>query len=234
MPLRDSVHTHPTAADTGNPAIQATTIRRLRAITIVAAIAGSVIFLAAVVVHPKRDGTDIAEVGQLYGLTHGVEAVGLILQVIALCGVLALSINHVRPRDLTAIVTALLGTVWYFGLIVVDGTRNPVTARYAPTLVHTAADIDTGTAIIVLPALLLFPLGHVLLGLHLGRHGARRAGLFLGAGAVIYITGGFAIFGLGPTSPAIEVLEIIGAIPYSLGVIMTARFWARPAAGSEA
>jgi hypothetical protein len=59
------------------------------------------------------------------------------------------------------------------GLIVADGTRNPVTAKYALELVHTTADFDPGGAIITLPALLVFPVGYVLLGRLLARHGAR-------------------------------------------------------------
>jgi hypothetical protein len=203
------------------------TARRLRTIAAATGISGALIFLAAVLVHPKRDGEHIAEVGQLYGLIHGFEAIGLILQVIGLFSIFWLSINRFRPRDLTSLYAALLGTIWYFGLIVVDGTRNPVTARYAPDLVHTSADLDTATAIIVLPALLLFPLGYVLLGILNARYGARWIGFLLGTGAVIYTTGGLAIFGLGPASPVIEILEIVGAVPYALGFIMMARFWTR-------
>ncbi|GAA4255965.1 hypothetical protein [Dactylosporangium darangshiense] len=201
----------------------------LRRIAAATAIPGVLVFLAAVVVHPERDGAHIAEVGQLYGLTHGLEAVGLILQVVGLFSLAWLGADRLRPRDLTGVYAAVLGTIWYFGLIVVDGTRNPVTARYAPDLVHTSADLDTGTAIIVLPALLLFPLGHILLGLLNARHGARWAGLLLAAGAVAYTLGGLAIFGLGPTSPAIEVLEIAGAVPFAIGFILMTRHWTRPA-----
>jgi hypothetical protein len=211
------------------------TARRLRTVAAATAVPGALIFLAAVLVHPMRDGKHIAEVGQLYGLTHGFEAIGLILQVIGLSSICWLGADRFRSRDLTSLYAALLGTIWYFGLIVVDGTRNPVTARYAPDLVHTTADLDTGTAIIVLPALLLFPVGYVLLGVLHARYGARWIGLLLGAGAVVYTTGGLAIFGLGPASPAIEILEIVGAVPYALGFILMARFWTRvPLAGGSA
>jgi hypothetical protein len=225
MPIQHSLLGDPRTVDDGDVVARPSTAQRLRTITTATAISGAVAFLVAVVIHPKRDGKHIAEVGPFYGLTHGIEAVGLILQVISLCGVFVLGANRLRRRDLTSLYAALLGTIWYFGLIVVDGTRNPVTAKYAPHLVHTPADIDTGTAIIVLPALLLFPLGYILFGVLNARYGARWIGLLLGAGAVIYTTGGFAIFGLGPTSPAIEVLEIIGAVPYTLGFILMARFW---------
>ncbi|MEU7876014.1 hypothetical protein [Dactylosporangium sp. NPDC049140] len=198
---------------------------QLRSIARATAIPGALLFLLAVLAHPKRDGVHIHEVGQLYGVTHGLEAVGLLLQVLGLVGVAWLGADRLRPRDLTAIYAALLGTIWYFGLIVVDGTRNPVTAKYAPQLVHTSADLDSGTAIIVLPALLLFPLGYVLLGLLQARHGARLTGLLLGAGAVVYTVGGLAIFGLGPASPAVQVLEIVGAVPYTIGFVMMTRFW---------
>jgi hypothetical protein len=203
--------------------------QQLRSIARATAIPGALLFLLAVLVHPRRDGAHIHHVGQLYGVTHGLEAIGLLLQVLGLFGIAWLGADRLRSRDLTAVYAALLGTIWYFGLIVVDGTRNPVTARYAPQLVHTAADLDSGTAVIVLPALVLFPLGYVLLGLLHARHGARRTGLLLGAGAVVYTIGGLAIFGLGPASPAIQVLEIVGAVPYTIGFIMMTRFWTAPA-----
>jgi len=232
MSIQHSSHTYPQGADADDRFARSGTARPLRTIATATAISGAVAFLVAVVVHPKRDGAHIAEVGQLYGLTHGLEAVGLILQVISLCSVLALSVNRIRPRDLTGLYAALLGTIWYLGLIVVDATRNPVTAKYAPQLVHTSADLDTGTAIIVLPALLLFPLGYILLGVLHARYGGPWIGLLLGAGAVIYTTGGLAIFALGPASPAIEVLEIVGVVPYTIGFIMMARFWTLPPRGT--
>ncbi|WP_434319003.1 hypothetical protein [Leifsonia sp. P73] len=190
-------------------------------------ISGALLFLLAVIVHPERDGVHIAEAGPLYGLTHGIEAIGLILQIIGIAGLFLPNVGRFRPRDLVSVYGALLGTIWYFGLIVVDGTRNPVTARYAPGLVHTAADLDTGTAIIVLPALVLFPLGYVLLGVMQAHYGARWIGILIGVGAALYTTGGLAIFGLGPASPVIEILEIVGAVPYALGIILMAGFWTR-------
>ncbi|WP_426504468.1 hypothetical protein ACPPVO_43885 [Dactylosporangium sp. McL0621] len=202
----------------------------LRHVARATAIPGALLFLLAVLVHPKRDGPHIAEVGQLYGVTHGLEAVGLLLQALGLVALAWLGTDRLRPRDLTAVFAALLGTIWYFGLIVVDGTRNPVTAKYAPELVHTSGDLDSGTAIIVLPALVLFPLGYVLLGLLQARHGARSTGLLLGAGAVVYTVGGLAIFGLGPASPAIEVLEIVGVVPYTIGFVLMTRSWSAAAA----
>jgi hypothetical protein len=49
-------------------------------------------------------------------------------------------------------------------------------ARYAPGIVHTPADLDAGVALVVLPALVLFPLGHVLLGCLLLRRGKSGPG----------------------------------------------------------
>jgi hypothetical protein len=93
----------------------------------------------------------------------------------------------------------------------------------APDLVRTAADLDAGTAIIVLPALVLFPLGYILLGVLHAYYGARWIGFLIGARAVSYTTGGLAIFGLGLASPVIEILELGGAVPYTLGLILMAR-----------
>src|SRR6266496_2076647 len=76
-------------------------------------------------------------------------------------------------------------------LIAIDGSRNPAVARYAPALVHTAADLEPGVAIIILPALVLFPIGYVLLARLLMGVGAKWPGLLLGVGAVLYVLGGF-------------------------------------------
>jgi hypothetical protein len=71
----------------------------------------------------------------------------------------------------------------WFGLLVFDGSHNPVTARFTPDLVHTPADIDTGGALIVFPALLLFPLGNALLALLRPR---RTPAVLIGVGAAVY------------------------------------------------
>jgi hypothetical protein len=140
-----------------------------RAVRVLSA-TGALVFLVAVVVHPARDGAHIAQAPRWYELTHSVEAVGLLLQILALAAVGTLAADRLPGRDLRGLFAALLGTTWYFGLIVVDGTRNPVTARYAPGLVHTGPDLDLSTAVIVLPALVLLPLGHAVFGAALARN----------------------------------------------------------------
>lgn len=205
--------------------------RHLRMIVRAGTLLGGLVFLVAVVIHPLRDGKHIAAASNMYEFTHGIEAIGLILQLVALAAIYSLAMPSLRSRDLPALYTALLGAIWYFGLIVVDGTRNPVTAKYAPSLVHTSGDMDISTGIIVLPALLLFPVGYILLGVMNARYGARSLGLLIGIGATIYTMGGLAIFGLGPTSPVIEILEIIGAVLFAIGFIMMGRFWTRSQEG---
>jgi hypothetical protein len=76
---------------------------------------------------------------------------------------------------------------------------------------------------IILPALVLFPVGYVLLARLLVGVGAKWAGLLLGVGAVLYVLGGFCIFALGPHSPLIQTLEILGAVPYALGFVLLGR-----------
>lgn len=198
---------------------------RLRTVAKATAVTGGPMFLLGVVLHPARDGAGIAAAGQVYGATHGLQAISLLLLAVSLVSVYALDAPRFGRRGLSAFLTAVAGTLLWFGLIVLDGTRNPVTARYAPDIVHTPADLDVGGAIIVLPALLVFPLGYALLALLLTRRGARWPGLLTGIGAVVYWTGGLAIFALGPYSPVIQALEVAGAVPYALGFVLLGRIW---------
>ena len=200
------------------------TERRLRTVA-QAALLGGPLFLLGTVLHPERYGEGIAAAGYIYGITHDVQAFGLLLQVISLVSVYVLGAWRFGRGGVPAFFAALIGTLLWFGLIVIDGARNPVLARYAPETVHTPADLDPGVAMIVLPALLVFPVGYVLLPLLLARQGAKWTGLLLGIGAVVYTIGGLAIFALGPHSPAIQVLETTGALPYALGFVLLGWMW---------
>lgn len=199
--------------------------RRLHIVATTAAVIGASLFLLGVILHPGRDGASIAAVGDWYGVTHGVEAMGLVLVAIGLIGFYALAADRLGTTGLVAFLTAVAGTVLWFGLIAVDGTRNPVTARYAPAIVHTTADLDPGAAIVSVPALLLFPIGYALLALVLARRGMRWPGLLIGAGAVVYWSAAIPLAVLGPLSSAPQILEIAGALPYTLGFILLARWW---------
>ncbi|WP_433443031.1 hypothetical protein [Nonomuraea sp. CA-141351] len=208
---------------TSGPAGTATARTSLRATGAVAALLGGPLFLIGTVLHPGRDGYSIAAVGQLYGVTHDVQAIGLLLQVISLVGVLASGGLRLGRHAALGWYSAMAGTLAWFGLIVFDGSHNPVTARYAPQIVHTPADLDTGGAIIVVPALLLFPIGYAVLASLLARHGRRWTGLLLGTGAVVYTVGGLLIFISGPRSPFIQILEVAGATLYAAGFVALGR-----------
>jgi hypothetical protein len=187
-------------------------------------IVGGPLFLLTVIVHPARDGHDIAANASWYIFTHTMEAVGLLVLAVCLAGVLALATRRLRSGGLAAILTALVGTVLWFGLIVYDGSHNPATAMYAPDRVHTSADVDFEGGTIVLAANLLFPLGYVLLAALLGRHGRRWTGVLLGFGGIVYALGGtVSLFGLGPHSMVTSVVEIVGAAPLALGYVMLGR-----------
>jgi len=186
---------------------------------------------------PGGDGAGIAAAGQVYGITHGLQAIGLLLVAVSLASVYALDAARFGRRGVPEFLTAMVGTLWWFGLIVLDGTRNPVTAKYAPDVVHTPADLDAGSAIISLPALLVFPIGYVLLALLLIRHGTRWPALLVGVGAVVYWSGAIPLFAVGPQSPVIQVLEVAGAVPFALGFVLLGRRWGQaeqlgPAASS--
>jgi hypothetical protein len=197
---------------------------QLRNTVRVTALVGGPLFLLTVILHPARDGHDIAAHAQWYAFTHSMEAISLLVLATCLAGVLALDARRLSPRGLAALYTALVGTILWFGLIVYDGGHNTVTARYAPDLVHTSNDIDIESGMIVLTANVVFPLGYVLFGLLLNRYGHRWTGLLLGFGGVLYALGGtLALFGFGPHSTVTSVFEIAGAAPYALGYIMLGR-----------
>lgn len=198
---------------------------RLRTIAKATALTGGPGFLLGVLLHPARDGAGIAAVGQLYGITHGLEAISLLLVAVSLVSIYVLDAERFGRSGVPAFLTAVVGTLLWFGLIAVDGTRNPVTAKYAPDIVHTTADLDAGAGIISLPALLVFPVGYVLLALLLTRHGSKWPGLLVGIGAVVYWSGSIPLLFLGPKSPLSQVLEVAGAVPFALGLVLLGRRW---------
>lgn len=201
--------------------IQSDATRLGQRIAMAAAFIGGPMFLIGTILHPARDGHGIAAVGELYGITHSVQAIGLLLLVVALAGMLS-TVRHESSWSLAGWYAALVGTLSWFGLIVYDGSHNPVMARFAPDLVHTAADLEAGGAIIVLPPLLLFPLGYALLGVALYRSDLRWAGLLTGGGALVYTIGGLLIFELGPSSALVQTLEVAGVIPFAIGFVLLA------------
>lgn len=199
------------------------TRRQLRTIGRLTALIGGPVFWLGTLLHPARDGWSIAAVGERYGLTHDIQAAGLLLQIICLASVIALGNQITRRRDLRSWYAALTGTLLWFALIIFDGSHNPVRAEYEPSLVHHAADLDTPAALIVFPALLVFPLGYVWLARTLGRHDLRWAGVLLGAGATVYTIGGLFIFTSGPGLGLIQLFEVAGATAYAAGFILLGR-----------
>lgn len=183
---------------------------------------GGTVFLLGTALHPARDGQGVAAAGDLYALTHAVQAIGLMLAAVAIASLADRSGGAPAARS-RSWYAALLGTLSWIGLIVYDGAHNPVLARYAPELVHVGGELDPGGAIIAFPALLLFPLGYLLLGFDLARRGRWQAGGLLGSGAAIYTAGGLAIFAAGPSSPVIQPLEVAGALLYAAGLVALLR-----------
>lgn len=197
---------------------------RLRRLVRATAWIGGPLFLLTVVLHPARDGHSISSQYDWYEFIHALEATSLLIQAACLAGVLALGLRRFGPRGLTALYAALVGTVSWFALIIYDGSHNPVTARFAPQIVHTSADLDLSGAVILLAANLLFPLGYLLLGGLLRRHGERWTGLLLGAGGALYALGGtVSILGAGPHSVLTSILEVAGAAPYAFGYLLLGR-----------
>ncbi len=181
---------------------------------------GGLLFLIGTVLHPARDGAGIAQVGDWYGVTHSIQALGLALQVACLIALRG-RWGTMGVMGLSSWV-AVSGTLAWFGLIVFDGNVNPTMARYDPDLVHSGEDLDPGSAAILIPALLLFPAGYIALGTALARWGDRWAGILLAIGAVTYWVGGLLIFAAGPEAAAIQVLEVLGAVPFCVGFVLLA------------
>jgi hypothetical protein len=197
--------------------------RRLQMVAKVTAFIGGPLFLLGTVLHPARDGWGMAKVGQLYGVTHDIQATGLLLQAISLVSMLALGTRVHARRDLIGWYAGLIGTLLWFALIVFDGAHNPVRAHYEPSLVHTTKDLDAGGTIIVFPALLIFPLGYALFALMLRRHGMKGVALLLSVGSFVYTLGGLFIFTSGPRFALIQIFEVAGAVLYALGFILLGR-----------
>ncbi|GAA1146636.1 hypothetical protein GCM10009630_51410 [Kribbella jejuensis] len=194
--------------------------RQLRNTARLTAFTGGPLFWLGTLLHPARDGWSIAAVGERYGLTHDIQAAGLGLQVACLASMIALSKER---RDLRSWYAAMAGTLFWFALIVFDGSHNPVRAEYAPSMVHEPADLNTPAALIVFPALLIFPLGYVWLGRALSRRGLTLHGVLLGVGAVAYTVGGLFIFTSGPRFGLIQIFEVAGATLYTVGYVLLGR-----------
>ncbi len=187
-----------------------------------ASILGGLLFGAAVVLHPLRDGATIHNTGVAYGAIHNIGVLGLMLQLLSLIGLYVREADGLGQKGLNAFIVVFFGQVLYICLLVVDGLRNPLLAKYAPAVVHTFADNDPNELAVVLPALLLFFVGHILFGSSLlsGSTPSRLGTLLITIGAPIYIVGGINIFILGPASPIISVIEITGAIPLAVGFVL--------------
>jgi hypothetical protein len=186
----------------------------------ITAFIGGPLFLLGTILHPARDGWGMAKVGQLYGVTHDIQAAGLLLQVVSLASMLALGLRVQARRDLQGWYASLIGTLLWFALIIYDGSHNPVRAHYEPSLVHTTGDVDAGAAFIVFPALLIFPLGYALFAVMLRRHGMTSVALLLSVGSLVYTLGGLFIFTSGPRFALIQIFEVAGAALYALGYIL--------------
>jgi hypothetical protein len=191
--------------------------RRIALTTWLTALFGGLAFALGVVLHPGRTGWEIAAAPQ-YALVHEVIALGLALQLAALVGLRVLFADRLG-RGTWTFWLVFAGQLLWFALIIFDGSHNPVMARLAPEIVHTPADRDGATLLIVVPALLCFPAGHAAWGVTFYRAARLPAlPLFLAAvGACVYAYGGISIFILGPASPVISIAEIAGAVLFAFG-----------------
>ncbi len=187
-----------------------------------ASILGGVLFGVAVVLHPLRDGTSIYSSGVAYGAIHNLGVFGLVFQLLGLIGLYIRNAEAMGRRGLNSFIVVFFGQLLYICLLVVDGLRNPLLAKYAPATVHTFADNDPNQLTIVLPALLFFALGYIVFGSSLlsAKTEPRLGSWLITIGAPVYIIGGINIFIIGPASPIISMIEVSGAIPLAIGYIL--------------
>ncbi len=184
-------------------------------------ILGGLLFGAAVVLHPLRDGISVFNSGAAYGAIHNLGVFGLTFQLLGLVGLYIREAEALGNRGQISFIVAFFGQVlWTVGLAI-DGAVNPLLAQFTPERVH-AADAYPNQLLIGLPALALFFLGYLLFGESLLRAKVQpRLGSWLiTIGAPIYIIGGISLFALGPASPLVSLIEIAGAIPFSVGYIL--------------
>jgi hypothetical protein len=69
--------------------------------------------MLGVLLHPARDGAGIAAAGQVYGITHGLQATTLLLAV-SLASTDALDADSFGGQGPSAMLTAMGGTLWWF------------------------------------------------------------------------------------------------------------------------
>lgn len=187
-----------------------------------ASILGGILFGAAIVLHPLRDGSSVFNSGAAYGTIHYMGVFGLIFQLFGLVGLYIREAEALGNRGLISFIVLFFGQVlWAVGLAI-DGAVNPLLAQFAPETVHAGADIYRNLSIIGLPALGLFLLGYILFGANLlyAKVQPRLGSLLLTIGAPIYIIGGISLFILGPASPVVSLIEVAGALPLGLGYIL--------------
>jgi hypothetical protein len=187
-----------------------------------ASILGGVFFGVAVMLHPLRDGISILNSGVAYGAIHNLGVFGLMFQLLGLIGLYIREADALDQRGLNSFIVVFFGQLLYICLLVVDGLRNPLLAKYAPATVHTFADNDPNQLTIVVPALLLFALGYIVFGSSLlsAKTEPRLGSWLITVGAPVYIIGGINIFIIGPASPIISMIEVSGAIPLAIGYIL--------------
>jgi hypothetical protein len=185
-----------------------------------ASILGGLLFGAAVVLHPLRDGVSVFNSGAAYGAIHNLGAFGLMFQLLGLVGLYIREAEALGQPGLTSFIVAFFGQVlWAVGLAL-DGAVNPLLAQFTPETVHTS-DAYPNQLLIGVPALALFLLGYILFGANLlrARVQPRLGSLLITIGAPLYVVGGISLFVLGPASPIVSLIEILGAIPFSAGYI---------------
>jgi hypothetical protein len=78
------------------------TRRRLRMVAKATALTGGLGFRLGVLLHPARDGAGIAAVGQTYGITHGIEAISLLLLAVSLVSIYVLDAERFGRRGVSA------------------------------------------------------------------------------------------------------------------------------------
>jgi hypothetical protein len=107
----------------------------------VAAYLGAPLFLLGTVLHPARDGPGVATAGEIYGITHVIQSIGLLLVAISLASTTS-TMRHRPIAGVTAPTPARSGTV---GQAQMAGGDEPA-ARSPAHPVRETARPDPGSA----------------------------------------------------------------------------------------
>lgn len=188
-----------------------------------ASMLGGVLFSISIILHPLRHGEAVNN--SPYSAIHVLIAIALTLVLFGLVGLFLRQSEEMTGLGLAGFILAFIGNIWVYGLIITEGFVWPTVGFYNPDAVHNFDPNLPGPEggelfVIFFLGMAVFAVGYTMFGIATMRAGVlpRFAGLLIAIGAIVYIIGGFTIVVFGPESFAVSLIEIIGAVPFGLGI----------------